>query len=149
MRAAAALARGSWEPAREAGRVTLEHDLRHRRRIALATDDGAAFLLDLPEARRLRDGDGLLLEDGRVIRVVARPEPVLAIRAAPELLLRVAWHLGNRHLPAALDADRILIRPDHVIEAMLRGLGAAVEHATAPFDPEPGAYAGPGHHHDH
>lgn len=129
--------------------MTLDHDGRHRRRLRLATDAGTPFLLDLPEARRLRDGDGLLLEDGGVIRVVARPEPVLAIRAAPHLLLRVAWHLGNRHLPAALAADTILIRPDHVIEAMLRGLGATVEAVEAPFDPEPGAYAGPGHHHEH
>ena len=154
------LHRGSWAATREAGQVTLDYDGRHRRRLQLATDAGEAFLLDLPEARHLRNGDGLLLEDGRVVRVVAKPEPVTVVTAAdPFLLLRCAWHLGNRHLPASLRNGRILIRPDHVIAAMLRGLGASVQDATLPFDPEQGAYAeapvhgldhhGSDHHHEH
>ena len=156
------LHRGDWSAAREAGQVTLDYDGRHRRRLQLATDAGEAFLLDLREARHLRDGDGLALEDGRVVRVVAKPEPVTVVTAAdPFVLLRCAWHLGNRHLPASLRGGRILIRPDHVITAMLRGLGASVQDAELPFDPEQGAYAevvvhghdhhdgDHGHHHEH
>ncbi len=152
LRAAFVYSAGMWDISAEAGAVTLDYDGRHRRRLSLASDAGEAFLLDLPEARHLRDGDGLLLEDGRVVRVVAKPEPVSVVTAAdPFLLLRCAWHLGNRHLPAALSGGRILIRPDHVITAMLRGLGANVQDAELPFDPEQGAYAeaSAGHHHHH
>lgn len=146
MKAIAALGAGSWDEARSVGEVTLDHDQRHRRRIALRTDAGAPLLLDLPEARHLHDGAGLLLEDGGVVRVRAKPEPVLEIRAAdPALFARLAWHLGNRHLEAAIGATRILIRYDHVIEAMVRGLGGTATAIEAPFDPEPGAYAA----HDH
>lgn len=155
-RATAVLHPGEWSADREAGQVTLDYDGRHRRRLQLMTDEGEAFLLDLPEARHLRDGDGLALADGRVVRVVAQPEPVSVVTAAdPVLLLRCAWHLGNRHLPAALSGGRLLIRPDHVITDMLRGLGAAVNEAKLPFDPEQGAYANPAalpvpaHHHEH
>jgi len=125
--------------------VELDHDLRHRRRIALRSEGGIDFLLDLPEAIVLRDGDRLLLEDGRSIAVRAAPEPLAEIRAADAAALtRVAWHIGNRHLPAAIAADRLLILRDHVIEEMVRGLGARVRHVTEPFEPEGGAY-GHGH----
>jgi urease accessory protein len=92
----------------------------------------------------------LTLEDGRIVAVKAAPEPLAEIRAdGPAELLRVAWHLGNRHLPAQLDGDVIRIRRDHVIEEMVAGLGAAITHIDAPFDPEGGAYSGGGHrHHD-
>jgi urease accessory protein len=102
------------------------------------------------QAIALRDGDGLALDDGRIVAVHAAPEPLAEITAhsAPELL-RVAWHLGNRHLPAQLERDRIRIRRDHVIEEMVEGLDAHVAHIQAPFDPEGGAYAGGGHHHHH
>ncbi len=130
LKARAVHAAGTWDLSHEAGIVTLDYDGRHRRRLSLATDAGEAFLLDLHEARHLRDSDGLALDDGRVVRVVAKPEPVSIVTAAdPFLLLRCVWHLGNRHLPASLSGGRILIRPDHVITAMLRGLGATVEHA--------------------
>jgi urease accessory protein len=115
---------------------------------------GLEFLLDLPEAIPLRNGDGLVLEDGRMVEVRARPEPLLVVTAKDtQHLARLAWHLGNRHVPAAIEPDRILIRPDHVLAEMLGGLGAEVAAAEAPFDPEGGAYAhaaaGDNHHPDH
>ena len=129
--------------------VTLAYDDRHRRRLRLATDDGAPFLLDLPEARVLRDGDLLLLDDDRLLLVRAAPEAVLDIHAPDALALaRIAWHLGNRHTPAQiLDGSTLRIRADHVLEHLLTDhLGARVIPTTAPFDPEGGAY---GHGHEH
>ncbi|MCP4382694.1 MAG: urease accessory protein UreE [Hyphomicrobiales bacterium] len=131
--------------------VVLDHDNRHRRRITITAEGGLTFLLDLAEATSLRDGDGLALEDGRVIAVRAAAEPLTAVTAKNTAhLVRLAWHLGNRHLPTQLAGDRLLIRRDHVIEAMLTGLGATVTHVEAPFEPEGGAYGGGhgrGHHH--
>jgi urease accessory protein len=129
----------------------LDYDGRHRRRMAMEGKGGLGFLLDLDVAVPLRDGDGLVLEDGRMVGVVAAPEPLVEITAAsPEMLLRLAWHLGNRHLPAELAGGRIRIRRDHVIEEMVAGLGGSVTHVDAPFDPEGGAYQSGGHqHHDH
>lgn len=138
---------GSWDAAGRRATVTLAHHDRHRRRIRLTADDGTAVLLDLAEATVLRHGDGLRLESGGHVEVLAAPEPLVAVRApSAQLLARLAWHLGNRHLPAEIHADHILIRDDHVIVAMLRGLGAAVEAVLAPFDPEGGAYGQ--HNHD-
>ena len=133
--------RGEW-PAPAADRITLDQDARHRRRILLTSDNGVSCLLDLPHAVQMRQGDALLLDDDRLIEVLAAPEDLLEVRAAsPATLLKLAWHLGNRHLAAQLEADRILIHYDHVIEAMLRDLGATVTRIDAPFDPEGGAYA--------
>lgn len=121
----------------------------------MVADGGLEFLLDLAEARHLRDGDGLLLDGGGYVEVVAAAEPLMAVTAdGPAALLRLAWHIGNRHLPAAIEAGRILLREDHVIEDMLIGLGAKVRHVWAAFDPEGGAYEGRQHdaghhHHDH
>jgi urease accessory protein len=130
--------------------VTLDFDNRHRRRLAMTGKGGLQFLLDLPRARRLKEGDTLLLEDGRRVRVTAAPEALAEITASsPAELVRIAWHLGNRHLPVMLLGDRILIRRDHVIEDMVRLLGASVAAVEAPFDPEDGAYAGSGGHHHH
>lgn len=140
---------GSWDPASAAEEIALSYDGRHRRRLVLATARGERFLLDLPDARALRDGDGLVLDDGRVVRVVASDEPVADVSAAPHLLLRVAWHIGNRHVPCQLLEGRLRIARDHVLEAMVRGLGATVERVEAPFQPEAGAYAGEGHGHAH
>lgn len=127
--------------------VILDFDGRHRRRFAMTAESGLEFLLDLPEAVALGDGDGLALEDGRVIRVSARPERVADIRAASrEELMRIAWHLGNRHLPTEILSDRLRIRDDHVITDMVRKLGGTVEVVDAPFQPEGGAY---GHAHEH
>jgi urease accessory protein len=132
--------------------VVLDFDDRHRRRMAMTGTRGLEFLLDLENAVALRGGDALVLEDGRLVEVVSAPEPLLEIRGAdPHHLIRVAWHLGNRHLPTQIMAKGLRIRRDHVIEAMVKGLGARVVEIEAPFDPEGGAYAGTGHGdaHDH
>jgi len=128
--------------------VVLDFDDRHRRRMAMTGTRGLEFLLDLENAVALRGGDALVLEDGRLVEVVAAPEPLLEIRGQdPHHLVRVAWHLGNRHLPTQIMAKGLRIRRDHVIEAMVKGLGARVIEIEAPFDPEGGAYAGGGHAH--
>lgn len=148
IRATSVLAAGTWSGA-PVDRVSLRYDERHRRRIAMQAQSGLTFLLDLPEAAALRHGDGLLLEDGRIVEVQAKPEPLLEVRGRdPQHLARLAWHLGNRHLPAAIGPDRILIRPDHVIAGMLIGLSAEVSAVEAPFDPEAGAYSA-GRHDQH
>jgi urease accessory protein len=122
--------------------VVLDFDDRHRRRMAMTGTRGLEFLLDLENAVALRGGDALVLEDGRLIEVVAAPEPLVEIRGTdPHHLVRVAWHLGNRHLPTQITAKGLRIRRDHVIEAMVKGLGARVIEIEAPFDPEGGAYA--------
>ena len=139
---------GSWDATREVDRVLIDFDRRFRRRIRLETVSGRSVLLDLPQAVRLRDGDGLEVAGG-VVRVVAQAEALAEIHAHSDAdLVRIAWHLGNRHLPVQLRGDRIRIRHDHVIEAMVEGLGGHVEQIEAPFDPEAGAYAG-GHSHAH
>ena len=133
--------------------VTLTRDERYRRRIVMTTDCGFQFLLDLPEATYLADGSGLLLETGDVVRVRAAAEPLLEIRAGnAALLMRLAWHIGNRHTPAEITADALYIQPDHVLADMVRGLGGTVAEVTRPFEPEGGAYGGQGalssgHHH--
>jgi urease accessory protein len=128
--------------------VVLDFDGRHRRRMAMTGTRGLEFLLDLENATVLRGGDALVLDDNRLIEVVAAPEPLAEIRGSdPQHLVRVAWHLGNRHLPTQIMPKGLRIRRDHVIEAMVKGLGARVIEIEAPFDPEGGAYAGGGHGH--
>jgi urease accessory protein len=132
--------------------VVLPHDGRHRRRVTMRTEGDLVFLLDLPEATRLAHGDGLVLEDGRIIEVTAAEEPVMEITARDQHhLARIAWHLGNRHLPTEILPDRLRIAPDAVIEEMVRGLGGTVRRTEARFEPEGGAYGHQGgdHHHDH
>ena len=155
LRADKVIAAGQWSGA-PADTVVLDFDDRYRRRVAMTGVGGLAFLLDLAEAAMLRGGDGLSLEDGRVVEVVAAPEPLAEIRAADGLALaRVAWHLGNRHLPTEILPKALRIRRDPVIEAMAEGLGTRVISLEAPFNPEGGAYvkAEPGaparHDHDH
>ena len=128
----------------EAGQsVTLDFDRRYRRRLRFCTDEGAEILLDLPEAIHIRDGDALALEDGTLVAVHAAVEKLLEISASsPDLLIRLAWHLGNRHLSAQFLPDALRILDDHVITDLIRGLGGTAEPKTAPFDPEPGAYHG-------
>jgi urease accessory protein len=114
--------------------------------MAMTGTRGLEFLLDLENAVALRGGDALVLEDGRLVEVVAAAEPLLEIRCNdPPHLVRVAWHLGNRHLPTQVTGRGLRIRRDHVIEDMVKGLGARVIEIEAPFDPEGGAYAGDGH----
>jgi urease accessory protein len=153
MRAADILPAGTWDVGRETDQVLIDYDRRFRRRIVLTTVSGQPVLIDLPQAVRLRDGDGLAVETG-VIRVRAQPEPLMEIHAHGDgELIRIAWHLGNRHLPVQLLEDRIRIRADHVIGEMVEGLGGHVDRLDAPFDPEAGAYAGAhaggSHHHHH
>ena len=149
LRAQSHLPAGSWPDSAEIDRVLIEYDLRHRRRFLLRTEGARELLLDLPRAVQLRQDDGLVLEDGTVVRVCARPEKVLRCLADPHLLLRLAWHLGNRHLPVQVEPDALVIRTDHVIGAMAEGLGATVIACEAPFDPEPGAYHEPNASHEH
>src|SRR5690242_14269888 len=107
---------GRWPSDCARGTVTLAFDARHRRRLRLTSDAGEPFLLDLERAAVLEDGDGLALSDGTWLAVKAAAEALIEITApSPSLLLRIAWHLGNRHLPAQIEAERILIREDHVI----------------------------------
>jgi urease accessory protein len=147
IRASQVRARHRWTDA-PADTVVLSFDDRHRRRMAMTGTRGLEFLLDLENAVALRGGDALVLDDNRLIEVVAAPEPLIEIRGNdPHHLVRVAWHLGNRHLPTQIMPKALRIRRDHVIEAMLRGLGARVIEIEAPFDPEGGAYAGDGHAH--
>lgn len=137
-------------------RVVLDADERQRRRVVLTGEKGTTFLLDLPQSTMLRDGDGLVLEDGAVVRVVGRPEPLVEIAAADaHELARLAWHLGNRHTEMQVAGDRLRIRRDHVLEEMLVGLGAQLTAIEVPFEPEGGAYHGHAgnsqhqHGHDH
>lgn len=121
--------------------ITLDETARHRRRMKMVSDDGIEFLLDLPKARLLRHGEGLVLDDGRVIEVRAEPEALYEITGRDaHHLLQLAWQLGNRHLAAQIDESTIRIRRDHVIREMLLGLGAQVKEILAPFNPEGGAY---------
>jgi urease accessory protein len=147
-------AAGHWDAARAIDSVTLDAHERYRRRVVLSGEGGTRFLLDLPQATALRDGDGLVLDDGAIVRIVGRPEPLVEIAAANvHELARLAWHIGNRHIDVQIVGDRLRIRRDHVIEDMLHGLGALVTPLEAAFDPEHGAYDHHGnahrHHHGH
>ena len=167
-RAASVLPAGTWDAATALDRVVLDFDDRFRRRIRLTAAGGLDVFLDLPKAVALGDGDGLALDGGGVVAIVAKPEKLIEVTAASSgALARLAWHIGNRHLPAEIGGERILIRDDHVIVDMLRGLGATVRAVEAPFTPEGGAYGqqnhdprhphrhghdhahGHDHHHDH
>lgn len=148
---------GEWEgeSAPATDMVRLDHDQRSRRRMVFHSDGGRAMLLDLARPAGLRGGDAFRLEDGTRVVIAATDEALLEIGAASmSALVRIAWHLGNRHLPTQLvpgdDGGTLRIRQDHVIAEMAAGLGGTVTAIKAPFDPEGGAYAGGGHgHHGH
>ncbi len=132
---------GTWAPSTARDSVVLDFDARHRRRIVMHGEAGLDFLLDLPKAVALCDGDGLCLEDGGVVTVKAAPERLIEVRAGADIpLVRIAWHLGNRHLPTQILDDSLRIREDHVILDMLQMLGARTRLIEAPFSPEGGAY---------
>ena len=135
------------------GTVTLDFDSRRRRRIRLTTDEGQDFLLNLAEVATLRDGDILQLDNGDGIKIQAANEAVVdVICVDTAALVRIAWHLGNRHLPTQLMGNKLRIRQDHVIEEMLVILGADPKRVNAPFNPEGGAYGHgetEGHSHGH
>ncbi len=143
-------AAGTWQSA-PADSVVLDREDRYRRRAVLTTTSGLSFLLDEPSAVFLHQGDGLELEDGRTVEVVAEAENLVEITAtSTEHLIKIAWHLGNRHLPTQLGENRLIIRRDHVIEDMVSKLGGTLTPLTAPFEPEGGAYGhGQTHGHDH
>jgi urease accessory protein len=149
-RASQVLRAGAWRTGDATDRVVLYADERFRRRIVMTGEHGGKFLLDLPEVTALHDGDGLWLDDGAVIAVVARPERLVEIAAhgAAEqtavIMARLAWHLGNRHTEIEIACGKLRMRRDHVLEEMLIGLGAVLTPIEAPFEPERGAY-GHGH----
>jgi urease accessory protein len=126
--------------------VVLTYDERVLRRRRLVTVHDEGFLVDLPRTVRLEHGDGLELEDGRLVEVVAAEERLLEVRGAG--LTRFAWHIGNRHAPCEILSDRLLVPADLVMRRMLEGLGAEVSEVSLPFNPEGGAY-GEGHGHAH
>ena len=133
---------GQWDETVATDLVTLDSSERYRRRIALTGEHGLSFLLDLAQATVLHDGDGLVLDDGRIVRVTGGREPLVEITARTgSELARLAWHVGNRHIDVQIVNGRLRIRRDHVIEAMLAALGAKLTPLSAVFEPEPGAYA--------
>ncbi len=156
-RAIAVRRAGEWQDAPVDG-VTLDYDARFLRRKRLTGAGGTVFVADLAETTSLDHGDALVLEDGRLVEVRAAPEPLVAVTGGN--LARLAWHIGNRHTPCEIGTERLVIRHDHVLEEMLRGLGAGIERFDGPFRPEGGAYGhgrtmghshGPAdhaHHHD-
>jgi urease accessory protein len=138
---------GQWNATSAADRVVLDAGDRNRRRIVLTGEKGTEFLLDVAKPVSLRDGDGLVLDDGSIVLVTGQPEPLIEISAGSALdAVRLAWHLGNRHTDVQVIGDKLRIRRDHVLEDMLRGLGAKLTSLDVPFDPEP---ASPSHGHDH
>lgn len=148
-RSLATVEQGTFEPQEVIDTVTLDLDARRKRRQTLTGAGGTHFLADLASVPSLKDGDGFRLETGHVVEVRAAPEALMEVCVADgSFLPQVAWHLGNRHLPVQFIGQKIRLRADHVIEAMLHRLGAKVHHIEAPFDPEGGAY-GHGHTHSH
>jgi len=138
---------GQWDASAARDTIVLDAQDRHRRRVVFVGEHGATYLLDLPRPAQLRDGDALVIEDGAVVRVTGKPEPLVEISATnAQELARLAWHIGNRHIEVQIAGDALRIRRDHVLEEMLRGLGATLSYIDAVFDPEHGAYAhGDGH----
>jgi urease accessory protein len=136
-----------WDSTTATDRIVLDAGDRNRRRIVLTGEQGTSFMLDFAAPMSLRDGDGLVLDDGSIVLVSGAPEPLIEISAHNPLeIVRLAWHLGNRHTDVQIVGNKIRLRRDHVLEDMLRGLGAHVSKLDAPFDPEP---ASPhGHHHE-
>src|SRR5215469_12211594 len=140
---------GHWPIEKEAGTLTLDFDGRHRRRIRLTTDQGEDVLLDLPKTVAMADGDGIQLDDESWLRITAASESLVEVRHKDRhQLMRLAWHLGNRHLPTEIREGALRIRPDHVIEEMLQGFGAELHSFHAAFQPEGGAYSAT-HNHEH
>ena len=135
---------GEWSGTAE--QCTLDYDERFLRRKVLAMDTGETFLVDFAHATSLNAGDAFVLDDERLVEVVAATEPLLEIRG--DELHRLAWHIGNRHTPCQIGEGRLLIKRDHVLADMLIRLGASLENVVEPFTPEGGAY-GHGRTHGH
>ena len=136
-RACAIKAAGQWPTASAIDRVVLDADDRQRRRIVLTGEKGTTILLDFEKPVTLRDGDGLVLDDDSIVQVAGIAESLVEVGArSPLALVRLAWHLGNRHTDVQIAGEKLRIRRDHVLEDMLTGLGANVTPLEAPFDPE-------------
>lgn len=135
---------GHWENADD--RVTLTYDQRFLRRKVLRTAGDERFLVDLEHTTSLNHGDAFELADGRLIQVIAATEDLLQVTGGD--LVRIAWHIGNRHTPCQIEATRLLIQRDRVIRDMLEKIGAQVREVSEPFTPEGGAY-GHGRTHGH
>lgn len=137
---------GDWKES--ADRCVLTYDDRFLRRKRLTGEGGLSFLLDLEKTTSLNAGDALELDDGRLVEIVAAPEPLYAV-TGPDLA-RLAWHIGNRHTPCRIEAERLLIQRDKIIGHMLEHLGAVLTEVEEPFTPEGGAYGhGRTHSHEH
>ncbi|HEY0571281.1 MAG TPA: urease accessory protein UreE [Enterovirga sp.] len=154
IRATAIVRRPAVKAERVADTLVLDHEARQRRRVALKGEGGLEFLLDLERANVIEDGDAVKLEDGRLVAVKAAPEKLIAITTDnPLRLMKVAWHLGNRHVATEITTEALYIADDHVLAEMVRGLGATAVPVERPFRPERGAYAGHEHGpdcgHDH
>ena len=141
---------GSWVLDEAVDCVTLDADDRTRRRIVLTGEKSIQFLLDFEGPVTLHHGDGLVLDNGSIVLVSGMPEPLAEIAASsPREFVRLAWHLGNRHTDVQITGSRIRIRRDHVLEEMLRGLGATVTFIVAPFEPHATVPHSHDHGHDH
>jgi urease accessory protein len=128
---------GAWPDADASDRVVLDADARQRRRAVLTAEKGTAFLLDLAKPVTLRDGDGLVLDDGAIVRVTGTSEDLVEILTRQKSdAVRLAWHIGNRHAHLQVIGHTMRIRRDHVLEDMLHGLGADLTPVEAPFEPE-------------
>lgn len=141
---------GFWDSASAVDAVVLDAGDRHRRRIVLRGQSGAEFLLDLDEAVALRDGDGVMLDDGGIVLVTGQPESLVeVVTRTPLMLVQLAWHLGNRHTDVQIVGNRIRIRRDHVLEELAARLGASVTAINAAFDPEQGTPQDHSHSREH
>lgn len=128
--------------------VVLPYDQRQKARQRVRLSSGGDAGLFLPRGTILRDGDRLCTEDGMSLRVVAAEERVSIAKVEDHLqLAKIAYHLGNRHVAVQVLEDRLVYLHDHVLDAMVTGLGATVTVTQRPFEPEEGAYHAGGHHH--
>ncbi len=140
---------GHWPQSDAVGSVTLDYEMRQRRRVRLECDSTGPVLLDLKRPAGLRPGDGLRLAEGGWLTIEAAKEDLIEVTTSDPLSLqKLAWHLGNRHCPAEIHVDIIYIRRDHVLEQMIHGLGGHTKRVMRPFHPEGGAYDGQSHDHD-
>ena len=136
------------DPASADAMISLDYEGRFLRRKRLQTDDGEDFMVEFPKTISLSPSDGIVLDDGRVIGI--RPKPEMLAKITHSNLMRMAWHIGNRHTPCQIEDDHLLIQQDHVLEDMLRTLGAKITHTANTFTPEGGAYVhGRTHSHHH
>lgn len=137
---------------KRAATVVLDWDTRQKSRFDTDDSQGRTLGVFLPRGTAVRGGDVLVAEDGSLVKVIAKPQPVLVVRPCAEHgtpldLLRAAYHLGNRHVQLEVQPDHLHLEPDHVLADMLRQMHLIVSEELAPFEPESGAYAAGGHSH--